>query len=200
MPATAQRLDRRKTRLAEEHSLLQGLQAISNNRIEIQPVDQRRGRPPEKYLVTLHVKGIASISPADQSPVFSNLHKVEIEIPDDYPGVRARLRWLTPIWHPNIDHKSGHVCTNEGETHDPSKRLRHYVEYMALMAQYKIYHAEMTIPYPWDMEAATWVREIAEKRGYLGPSRPVDPTEIFARSTLKFQKIKRLTIGAAAGK
>ena len=66
--------------------------------------------PPERYVVTFTCHGIASIDDNYQ-PQYSDEHKVAIYLDGTYPTTPPRMKWLPPIWHPNIEHVAPHrVC------------------------------------------------------------------------------------------
>ena len=44
------------------------------------------------------------------SPYEGGRFEVEITVPRSYPFVSPKCRFLTKIWHPNVDHKTGEVC------------------------------------------------------------------------------------------
>lgn len=146
--------------------------------IEIQPIDVQPGWPPEKYVVTFRCKGIAKISDTG-APQSSNFHQVSIYLSRDFPKQEPYLTWLTPIWHPNIEHKEPHhVCTNNVQNWYANKALDDLVVALGEMIQYKRYHAVWTQPWPLDAEAAQWVREYAEPNGIVGPNKPYDDKPI----------------------
>jgi len=81
------------------------------------------------------------------------------------------LGWVTPIWHPNIQHAEPKgVCTNKPEWLG-GMGLDDLCRQLFEMVQYKNYHAEMVPPFPLDQEAARWVREYAEPRGIVDKKR-----------------------------
>lgn len=49
------------------------------------------------------------IGPQD-TPYENGLFFVEFKIQDDYPAKRPLARFLTRIWHPNVNWKSGNIC------------------------------------------------------------------------------------------
>ncbi|HEY6802065.1 MAG TPA: FHA domain-containing protein [Pyrinomonadaceae bacterium] len=174
----------RYARLAIEYTKLMNLAARSNF-IEIQPVEVQPGWPPEKYIITYRCRGIASIN-KDATPLFSDFHQVSMYMGSDYPLKEPYLKWLTPIWHPNIDHlEPHHVCTNNVQNWFAAKPLAELVLAMGEMVQYKHYHAKWVSPFPLDRAAAEWVLDVAEPRGLLGPGRPLDE-----RPLLKPQRIR----------
>jgi len=52
----------------------------------------------------------ATILGPEGSPYEGGKFDVEITVPRSYPFVSPKCRFLTKIWHPNVDHKTGEVC------------------------------------------------------------------------------------------
>ncbi|OQV05815.1 hypothetical protein CLAIMM_10484 isoform 2 [Cladophialophora immunda] len=50
-----------------------------------------------------------SIHGPSQSPYEGGVFKLELFLPDDYPMTPPKIRFLTKIYHPNID-KLGRIC------------------------------------------------------------------------------------------
>lgn len=46
------------------------------------------------------------------SPYNDRFFQLEIKLPEDYPFEPPIARFLTPIWHPNIDPTSGEICND----------------------------------------------------------------------------------------
>src|SRR5690242_13780027 len=177
----------RYARLAIEYTKLMNLAARSSF-INVKPVEVQRGWPPEKYIVTYTCRGIASID-ANEAPVISNFHQVSMYMGSDYPLKEPYLKWLTPIWHPNIDHlEPHHVCTNNVQNWFAAKPLAELVLAMGEMVQYKQYHAKWISPFPLDRAAADWVLAVAEPQGIIGPHKPFDD-----RPLLKAQRMRNQT-------
>jgi len=169
-----ERESRRQARLQIDYTDLMNLSGRSDL-IKIRPLESLPGWPPEKYLVIFSCIGFASLRDAEV-PIPSEHHEMELYLSRDYPGKEPSLLWLTDIWHPNIDHKEPrHVCTNAVQTFYAQKPLSELVYSIAEMVQYKRYHAKLEAPYPLDLEVARWVRDVAEKKGWVGPDKPVDP-------------------------
>lgn len=146
--------------------------------ITCQPVDVERNHPPRKYIATFTCLGIAAVDEKG-SPQFSEFHQVSIYLPDDYPSQWPHLKWLTPIWHPNIEHtEPKHVDTSLVEDHHSNKSLDKLLIAIGEMIQYKRYHAELTPPWPLDIKVAAWVREYAEPKGILNKDKPVDNRDL----------------------
>jgi len=163
----------RLARLAIEYTKLMNLVGRSRF-IKIEPKDVQPGWPPEKYVITYTCKGVAGID-GEENPISSNFHQVEMYMGREYPQQEPYLKWLTPIWHPNIQHEEPHkVCTNNVQNWFPTKPLVDLVVAMGEMVQYKRYHAKWVHPYPLDQIAADWVIRVAEPKGLFGPEKPYD--------------------------
>jgi ubiquitin-protein ligase len=161
-------------RLRKERTRLINLDKRSDF-ISIESVDEVAGMPPDKYIITFTCKGIARIND-DGTPIASDFHRVSMYISRDFPRREPYLKWLTPIWHPNIQHKEPYrVCINKEQNYNSTTRLNDLVVMLAEMVQYKRYHAIWKRPYPYDKEVADWVLRYAEPRGIVGPDKPFDP-------------------------
>lgn len=161
----------RLDRLRDEQKRLLDLQNDSDH-VRVAAVDELPGRPPERYKVTFLCRGIAGID-SSQEPIYSTHHEVEIYCDEEFPGNVPRLKWLSRVWHPNIQHhEPKKVCVNEGEWMG-SSGLDDLCQQMFEMVQYRNYHAQNTPPYPLDPEAAKWVRDYAEPQGIVNKCRGV---------------------------
>lgn len=64
------------------------------------------GDPPEMFTVTFSGKGIVGL--ANDEPEFTHSHQVQIQMAYLYPSREPDLKWLTPVFHPNVSN-SGFV-------------------------------------------------------------------------------------------
>lgn len=142
--------------------------------IHFHPVDVKPYHPPEKYIVTFTCRSIAGVT-QEGIPIASDFHQVSIYLADGYPKQEPHLKWITPIWHPNIEHKEPHYVSWSGALGEGwNKSLGDLVLKLGEMIQYKRYHAEWSSPWPLDEEVAKWVREYAEPKGLLNKDKPFD--------------------------
>lgn len=163
--------DPRQERLKTERRRLEKLNEESDY-VRVEPLDVLNGSEPEHYRVTFLCRGIVGIDAA-QSPLYGNRHQVEIACNDDFPADVPSLRWITDIWHPNIQHTgSKGVCVNKPEWLG-GMGLDDLCRMMFEMVQYKNYHAELTLPGPLDGVVAQWVRQYAEPRGIVNKNRGI---------------------------
>jgi ubiquitin-protein ligase len=136
--------------------------AAQSDLIEFKAVSSRRGLPPETYVVTYKCKGIVSVDRKGE-PKIGNHHQVEIYLHNQYPQRWPGMKWLTPVWHPNINHLNGTVCV-DAAWWTASRSLDRLVIMIGEMVQYKNFHDDPTKPpFPWDPEAARWSREYRKK-------------------------------------
>ncbi len=170
----------RMRRLRADYELMQELAARSDV-IRFVAQSPRPNLPPERYIVTFTCKGIASVD-RQGNPVFSHHHQVEIYLHNQYPQRWPGLRWMTPIWHPNINHLNGSVCI-DAAWWTASRSLDRLVIMLGEMLQYKNFHDDPTKPpFPWDAEAARWCREYRKKHP---GAFPVDRQELLRPERVK---------------
>jgi len=163
----------RHRRLRGDHERMVELAARSDLiRFEARP--EHPGWPPERYILTFRCKGIASVDRQGR-PKFSERHQVEIYLHSQYPQRWPGMKWLTPIWHPNINHLNGSVCI-DAAWWTAGRSLDRLVIMLGEMIQYKNFHDDPTQPpFPWDVEAARWCREYRKQH----PNAfPVDRREL----------------------
>ena len=139
------------------------------------------GWPPERYLVTLTCKGIVGVDRQGR-PKFGSQHQVEIYLHSQYPQRWPGLKWLSPIWHPNINHLNGTVCI-DAAWWTAGRSLDRLVLMLGEMVQYKNFHDDPTAPpFPWDPEAARWCRDYRHKHPQ---AFPVDRRELLRPERIK---------------
>ena len=170
-------------RLRGDYELMQEL-AGRTNMISFVAQSPRPNLPPERYIVTFKCKSIANVD-RQGNPIFSEHHQVEIYLHNQYPQRWPGMKWLTPIWHPNINHLNGSVCI-DAAWWTASRSLDRLVIMLGEMLQYKNYHDDPTKPpFPWDPEAARWSREYRKKHPNIFP---VDTRELMRPERVKLNE------------
>ena len=134
--------DIRETRLRNDQKRIQDLV----NRSEFIQVVSTDGDPPEKYLIRFTCKGVEKLN--GKKPVLREHHEVSIYLHAEYPLKQPQLKWLTPIFHPNI-HVTGAVCIGAWW---PAKTLDELLLTLGEMVQYKNYDPKD----PMNSKAAAW--------------------------------------------
>lgn len=173
----------RVRRLKADYQRMQDLVAQSDL-IEFKVPKARGSAPPEKYLVTYKCKGIIGVD-RNGKPQIGSRHQVEIYLHNQYPQRWPGMKWLTPVWHPNINHINGTVCV-DAAWWTASRSLDRLVLMIGEMVQYKNFHDDPTKPpFPWDPEAARWSREYRQKDPNFFP---VDERELLRPERVKLKK------------
>lgn len=182
--ATSVNQSPRIRRLKNDYELMQELAARSDV-IQVKAVNSHAGLAPERYVVTYNCKGIIGTDLMG-NPKYGMKHQVEIYLHNQYPQRWPGMKWLTPIWHPNINHANGSVCI-DAAWWSASRSLDRLVIMLGEMLQYKNYHDDPgKPPFPWDMEAAKWCRQYRKKH----PNAfPVDRKELLRPERIKLVKV-----------
>lgn len=182
--ATSVNQSPRIRRLKNDYELMQELAARSDV-IQVKAVNSHAGLAPERYVVTYNCKGIIGTDLMG-NPKYGMKHQVEIYLHNQYPQRWPGMKWLTPIWHPNINHANGSVCI-DAAWWSASRSLDRLVIMLGEMLQYKNYHDDPgKPPFPWDMEAAKWSRQYRKKH----PNAfPVDRKELLRPERIKLVKV-----------
>jgi len=178
----------RMRRLQADQKLMQELVSHSDV-IQFTSEATRPGLPAERYFVTYHCKGIIGVD-KQGNPKFGNKHRVEIYLHNQYPQRWPGMKWLTPIWHPNINHLNGTVCI-DAAWWTASRSLDRLVLMIGEMVEYKNFHDDPTKPpFPWDPEAARWCRAYRAKHP---EAFPVDRRELLKPEKLTIKKPEKGT-------
>jgi ubiquitin-protein ligase len=110
------------------------------------------GRPAQQYLIEFRGKSLARHRDRGKVTIADH-HQVEIKLGASYPRTMPEIRWLTPIYHPNIS-EIGLVCLGGYGTHwVPSLNLDELVGMLWDMARYHNYDVRS----PYNRDAALWV-------------------------------------------
>ncbi len=107
------------------------------------------GTPPQHYVIGFAGKSLAR---EKGKVVVRDFHEVDVKLGASYPRTMPELRWLTPIYHPNIS-EIGMICLGAYGTHwVPSLALDELCVMLWDMARYQNYD----IRSPYNREAALW--------------------------------------------
>lgn len=137
--------------------------------------------PPERYIITFKCKSIVGVDLFGK-PKYSEHHQVEIYLHNQYPQRWPGMKWMTPIWHPNINHVNGTVCI-DAAWWTASRSLDRLVIMLGEMLQWKNFHDDPTKPpFPWDADAARWSREYRKK---FPDAFPLDERELLRPERIK---------------
>lgn len=145
----------RRRRLESDHRRLESL-AGESSIFSFQVVHPRPTvGPPETYRVRFRGIGLQSLpGPADGNVVPIHDHEILIQLVAEYPRSAPHMRWMTPIFHPNIS-ASGAICLGGWGTHwAPSLQLDRLCEMLWDMMRFANYDTRS----PFNQQAATWLR------------------------------------------
>jgi hypothetical protein len=146
-------------RLKSDHAALEALRAESSV-FQFKAV----GNPPQAPGYVLAFRG-KSLARERGKVVVREHHEVDVKLGSSYPRTMPELRWLTPIYHPNIS-EIGMICLGAYGTHwVPSLALDELCVMLWDMARYQNYD----IRSPYNREAALWASNQTTFRF------PVDP-------------------------
>jgi len=175
----------RLRRLRKDYELIQEVEARSDL-IKVNAKSQHKGLPPERYIITYKCKGVIGLDRRG-NPKIGEKHQVEIYLHSQYPQRWPGMKWLTPIWHPNINHANGSVCI-DAAWWSASRSLDRLVIMLGEMVQYKNFHDDPSKPpFPWDMEAARWSRQFRRTHPRFFP---VDTRELLRPERVRINKPK----------
>ena len=170
----------RMRRLRGDYELMRELSSRSDL-ISFKASQPNPNLPPERYIVTFTCKSIVGVDRLG-NPKYGEHHQVEIYLHNQYPHRWPGMKWLTPIWHPNINHINGSVCI-DAAWWAASRSLDRLVVMLGEMLQFKNYHDDPTKPpFPWDAEAARWSRDYRKTHPNIFP---VDHRELLRPERVK---------------
>jgi ubiquitin-protein ligase len=95
--------DNRKERLKAELEAMRAL-ARQSSVLEF----EAEGDAPDKYKLTFRGRGIKCRPARGATVEYVDLHRCEVRLGIDFPRRPPEVRWLTPIFHPNISY-SGYL-------------------------------------------------------------------------------------------
>lgn len=133
----------RHTRLRNDYNKVKAL-VDNSDLIELVRTD---GNPPDKYQIRYLCRSVEKVD-GKGAPTVSAVHEVSIYLHAEYPIKQPQLKWLTPIFHPNI-HNTGAVCIGAWW---PAKTLDELILTMGDMLQFKNYDPKD----PMNSKAAAW--------------------------------------------
>jgi hypothetical protein len=60
------------------------------------------GDPPDRYTLTFRGKGLGRDAAVGSEVGPIELHQIDLRMPYSYPASPPDIRWITPLWHPNV--------------------------------------------------------------------------------------------------
>lgn len=151
----------RQRRLASDHQRLE-LLAEESSIFSFQAVHPKpKVGPPETYRVRFRGMGLQYATNHFSGKICPiHDHEIVIQLVAEYPRSAPHMRWLTPVFHPNIS-ASGAICLGGWGTHwAPSLQLDRLCEMLWDMLRFANYDTRS----PFNQQAANWLRGQREYR------------------------------------
>lgn len=115
--------------------------------------EANRTHAPDRYEITLAYPSFIELPPGTVEPRVGETHRVEIILTTEYPRRAPLVRWLTPIFHPNIRQSDGAVCMGVlTERYLPGLGLARLVRMLVEMVRWRNFDAYN----PFNKQAAAW--------------------------------------------
>jgi ubiquitin-protein ligase len=163
--------------------------------------EANRDHAPTRYEITFHCPSFVGLGDDGHTPLIGEEHRAEIILGADYPRRSPRVRWLTPIFHPNIRNSDGAVCLGVlMDRYLPGLGLRRLTTILSEMVQWRNFDVTSAL----NREAAEWAANpqhwdyIAEIGGspFQGPVGDLfSKLEEMWQGTGKRQRIKFTRVG-----
>ncbi|WP_164103241.1 ubiquitin-conjugating enzyme E2 [Candidatus Laterigemmans baculatus] len=159
----------RQRRLASDRQRLEALAEQSTIFSFTTPAPLPRDGAAEVYRVRFRGPSLQASSHRGQLEVRGiDEHEVLIQLVAEYPRSAPHMRWLTPLFHPNVS-AAGAVCLGGWGTHwAPSLQLDRLCEMLWDMLRFANYDTRS----PYNQQAAAWL--LAQRTYRL----PLDPREL----------------------
>ena len=142
--------------LVADHQDMQDLVSW-NSHISFEP---NSSHAPTRYIVTFDYRSFSGLKADGHTPQISTDHRVEIILGADYPRRAPNVRWLTPIFHPNISPETRDVCLGViMDRYLPGLGLARLVTMLAEMVQYRNFDmsdALNTTAAKWTLDTEHW--------------------------------------------
>jgi ubiquitin-protein ligase len=72
-----------------------------SERVRTISIDSTRGTPPYCYDLTYHCRSIIKLD-SNKKPVYHDIHRVRIELPQRFPIDEPKATMITPLYHPHV--------------------------------------------------------------------------------------------------
>ncbi len=143
----------RSERLAADQMQLEKLQANSDILRFV-----ATGDPPDRFNLTLQGKGLAKTQASQGSVEVTDRHQIDVRCPYAYPRVPPDIRWVTPIFHPNVSFSGFIHLSDVGLPWSPAITMEQICERLWDIARFAYAHLERTT----NFQARSWVEEQEE--------------------------------------
>ncbi|ETR70567.1 MAG: hypothetical protein OMM_03147 [Candidatus Magnetoglobus multicellularis str. Araruama] len=111
---------------------------------------------PTLYMITFKYDSYKCLSSDGKEPLLLNKHEVEILLHENYPQEAPYVKWITPIFHPNISAETGDVCLGVlKKRYLPGLGLARIVVMLSEMIQFRNFDKTDSL----NTNAAEWIND-----------------------------------------
>jgi len=157
----------RSQRIRDDLEALQKLQQTSTI-FTFQP----QGDPPERLTLRFHGSGVRRDSSPTAKAEIVREHEIELRLPYSYPEMGPDVRWLTPLYHPNVSFSGFVSLADVGLEWSPEMGLDLVCERLWDVIRLAQYSNERAVNY----SAKKWLEE------QTALTLPVDPRPLRDRA------------------
>jgi ubiquitin-protein ligase len=119
---------------------------------------------PFEYTVTFTCESFVGLADDGETPSIDDEHQVQITLGAHYPRRAPRVKWLTDIFHPNIDPETGEVCLGVlMDRYLPKMGLRRIVVMLLEMLQWRNFDLHGVL----NNRAAEWASDVENHWQYI---------------------------------
>jgi len=142
------------------------------------------GQPPDRYKLTFKGRGITRDNSSRGIVTFVDQHQVELRLSYVYPESPPDIRWLTPIFHPNVSFSGFIQLAEIGVPWDPSVSLDVVCEQLWEVARGAFLNLDKAVNYP----AKEWYETQSEVTLPVDPRNLRDAAVPAAHNVIKYER------------
>lgn len=169
----------RSERLRDDLESLRSLQQASTI-FTFQP----QGDPPERFTLRFRGNGLRrDSSPTAQAEIVRE-HEIELRLPYAYPEMAPDVRWLTPLYHPNVSFSGFVNLADIGLDWSPEMGLDLVCERLWDVVRLAQFNSERAVNY----SAKKWVEEQTAMTLPVDPRPLRDRAAVTNRNVVKYRR------------
>src|SRR4051812_33431004 len=135
------------------HDDLQALQALQQTSTIF--AYEPKGEPPERLTLRFRGSGVRRDSSPNAKTEIVREHEIELRLPYGYPNMGPDVRWITPLFHPNVSFSGFVTLTDVGVDWTPEMGLDLVCERLWDVIRLAQFNNERAVNY----SAKKWIEE-----------------------------------------